>query len=214
MCELVLVRHGEQQLGKHLTTGETLDPPLSELGLQQIEAVGQRLAGVHVDAVYSSPLRRALDTGRAIARHHGLEPTTVPALVEFEPWQQLPSDRPLSELLPHEEISQIFRSHTRQRRWDDFPYSEDVESFRTRVVTAIDEIVTHHPGQRVVITSHSGIVNTYLSQIWQTPFDFLVRLHHTSLTVVRGADVRRAVISVNDFAHVLPFQVSVNPSNV
>jgi probable phosphoglycerate mutase len=39
-------------------------------------------------------------------------------------------------------------------------------------------------------------------------------VHHTSISVFRGADTRRAVLSVNDYAHVLPLQDAVNPFNL
>src|SRR5438552_18596969 len=70
-CELVLVRHGEQLLTKEMSVSESIDPPLSELGERQAAAVGQRLAMMQVDAIYSSPLRRAFQTGEAIGRFHG-----------------------------------------------------------------------------------------------------------------------------------------------
>ncbi|ORM36585.1 histidine phosphatase family protein [Williamsia sp. 1135] len=214
LCELVLVRHGEQQLSRELSAAETVDPPLSELGENQVRAVAQRLAERHIDAVYSSPLSRALRTGTAIADEHGLIPVVREELTEYEPWQNFPADQSPFEVLPHEEISKIFSEHIRTRRYDAFPYAEDPIGFRTRVLGEIGAIVEQHPGERVVVTCHSGVINAVLADALGSSFDMPVRVHHTSVSVVRGADTRRAVQSINDFSHVLEFQTHVGAMNL
>jgi broad specificity phosphatase PhoE len=67
--QLILVRHGQQQWPDHqtATVGDWVDPPLSDLGRQQAAAVAKYLAEEPVTAVYSSQLKRAFDTGQAIA---------------------------------------------------------------------------------------------------------------------------------------------------
>ena len=73
--ELILVRHGQQDYPKDMpraTTADWVDPPLSEIGNRQAVAVGESMVGEVITAVYSSNLERAHETGRQIARHHGL----------------------------------------------------------------------------------------------------------------------------------------------
>jgi 2,3-bisphosphoglycerate-dependent phosphoglycerate mutase len=214
LCELVLVRHGEQVLDRETSVSASVDPPLSELGERQAAAVGQRLAAVHVDAIYSSPLRRAFQTGAAIGRFHGIEPVPVDDLQEINPWVGLDPTRSFHDLLGRDTVREIFREHIRTKRFDAFPYSEDRVAFRKRVNTALAGIIDAHLGQRVVVTCHSGVINAFLAEIVQTEQDLPVRVHHTSISVFRGADVRRAVLSVNDYAHVLPLQDAVNPFNL
>lgn len=214
MCEILLVRHGEQALSGSLTTAESHDPPLSDLGRSQAAALGDRLRGVEFAAVYTSPLHRAVQTAEAVSQSHGKQPIVLPALAEFDPWARLDPDRSIHEQLPKEEIAAIFREHSRSRRWDAFVYSEDLEAFRGRVVQSLEGLLGHHVGERIVVVCHSGVINTYLSYLLKSELDLLVRVHHTSISVVRGADERRAVIAINDFDHVLPFQSSVNDSNL
>ncbi|MEM7324042.1 MAG: histidine phosphatase family protein, partial [Actinomycetota bacterium] len=66
---LILVRHGQQQWPdpETATVGDWVDPPLSDLGEQQAAAVAKYLSDEPITAVYSSELKRAFDTGRAIA---------------------------------------------------------------------------------------------------------------------------------------------------
>lgn len=214
LCELILVRHGEQVLSKDLSAGETVDPPLSELGERQAQAVADRLARTRVDAVYSSPLRRALRTGTDIAERHALAPIVCEELTEYEPWQKFPADQSPFEVLPQEEIATMFRDHIRTRRYGSFTYAEDGAEFRARVLRRVSSIVDEHLGQRVVISCHGGVINAVLADALGSGFDMPVRVHHTSLSVVRGADTRRAVQSVNDFTHVLDFQTHVGAMNL
>ncbi|MFN3599929.1 MAG: histidine phosphatase family protein [Dietzia sp.] len=214
LCELVLVRHGEQVLRRELSASETVDPPLSERGRRQVSEVAERMASMEIDAVYSSPLRRALDTGRAIAAPHGLEPVVRETLTEYEAWKNFPADQSPFETLPHEEISRIFREHARTRSYRAFPYAEDPVAFRERVLGEMSTIVDENPGRRVVVACHSGVINAVLADALGSGFDMPVRVHHTSLSVVRAADTRRAVRSVNDFTHVLSFQSDVGAMNL
>lgn len=214
LCELVLVRHGEQQLTKELSAGETVDPPLSETGERQVQSVADRLAATRVDAVYSSPLQRALRTGTEIGARHGLTPEVRDTLTEFEPWQNFPADQSPFEVPPHEEISTIFREHIRTRRYEAFPYAEDGAAFRARVLGELSRIIDAHLGQRVVVTAHGGVINAALADALGSGFDMPVRVHHTSISVLRGADTRRAVQSINDFSHVLSFQTHVGAMNL
>ncbi len=53
VCELLLVRHGEQQYERGMTLAAGVNPPLSELGRRQAQAVGERLADHSIDVVYA-----------------------------------------------------------------------------------------------------------------------------------------------------------------
>ena len=83
VCELLLVRHGEQQYERDMTIAAGVNPPLSQLGQRQAAAVGERLANHKIDVVYASPLTRAFDTGNTIAQHHGLDPIVDDDLQEL-----------------------------------------------------------------------------------------------------------------------------------
>ncbi len=213
VCELLLVRHGEQQYERGMTIEAGVNPPLSELGQRQAAAVGERLANRVIDVVYASPLTRAFDTGNAIAQHHGLEPIVDDDLHEVDLWGKIDQTKSLPDNLPAEEIRAIFRESQRTQRWDAYVYGNGADEFRQRVVTTIERIAAEHTGQRVVVACHGGVIGTYLSQLWGADVDNVCHVHHTSITTVRAMDDYRRVIAVNDFAHVLPFQNSINELN-
>ncbi len=91
MTKLLLVRHG-QTLWNHVARyqGHT-DIDLSDTGRTQAKLLSMRLAGVSLQAVYASDLRRALDTARIIAEPHDLAVQALPQLreINFGAWEGL-----------------------------------------------------------------------------------------------------------------------------
>ena len=214
MCELLLVRHGEQHFEPEKSLGHNIDAPLSTLGRRQATAVGERLADIDIHAVYASPMQRAADTGAAIAGHHGLEIELRPELVEINLWASLDPGKSLVDSVGADELREIYREAGDSRSWDSYRYSEDPAVFRERVRTSIDGILGAHEGERVAVACHGGVINAWLSGFFGSPRDMVVSIHHTSITTIRGAGERRAVVAVNDYTHVLPFQNALDPLNV
>lgn len=208
MCELLLIRHGEQQFRENIPLGEALDAPLSELGWKQARAVGERLAPARMDAVYCSNMKRAYDTANEIARHHGLTSTVVDDLREIDLWQRAPQDKGLLDIYTREELIEIYREVSRTRKHSAYPHCEDADEFRRRIVGAIDRIAAENVGHRVAVACHGGVINAYLAELFGASYDHLVNVHHTSITVIRAADKRRAVLTINDYSHVMPIQSS------
>ncbi len=206
MCEVLLVRHGEQQFFENIPLGEALDAPLSETGWKQARAVGERLAPARLGRVYCSPMKRAFDTANEIAKHHGLAPIVRDDLREIDLWQKAPQDRGLLDLYSREELVEIYREVSRSRMHSAYPHVEDVAEFKARVVRAVDSIIAESEGHRVVVACHGGVINAYLSELFGSSYDHLVNVFHTSITVVRGADTRRAVLTINDYSHVMAVQ--------
>lgn len=79
---LYLVRHGQCYANIELLLTGQLDSPLTDLGLKQASAIGERLAREPISDVYASDLSRAFVTGKHIARRHGLQPIPSPLLRE------------------------------------------------------------------------------------------------------------------------------------
>jgi broad specificity phosphatase PhoE len=203
-CELVLVRHGQQALPdrRDLRVGDIVDPPLSAIGRRQAEHLGERFRHRRVDAVYSSHLSRAVDTGRAVAVHHGLEPEVYEDLREVEVFSDLPADRRAADVLGADYLAGIRDRMARERRWDIYPGTESSVAFRNRVINRIDAIAATNPGRRVVIACHGGVINAYLAELLGARQDMLFRPAHTAVNVfVAGEHGRRAVRSLGDVAH-------------
>lgn len=206
MCEVLLIRHGEQQFFDNIPLGQAYDAPLSELGRRQAKAVGERLAPARLGRVYCSDMKRAHDTAKAIAGHHGYAPTVLPGLREIDLWQRAPQDKGLLDIYTRAELADIYREVTRTRRHDAYPFCEDVDEFRGRIFSALDAAIAESHGMRIAVVCHGGVINAVLSRVLGSSFDHLVAVHHTSISVMRAADVRRVILTVNDYSHVMDVQ--------
>jgi 2,3-bisphosphoglycerate-dependent phosphoglycerate mutase len=204
--ELILVRHGEQDIPDRTaaSVGTLVDPPLSARGQRQAALVGQRLAGLPVDAVYSSRLARARDTGAAIGSHHGVTPVELDDLEEIRLFRGVPPELTPLERYGPTVMMGVRDRFLRERRWDAYPDSEHGSEFRSRVVRVIDGIVTSHPEQRVVVACHGGVINTYLGHHIGVPHDMWFRPAHTAVHVVLHTGAVRSLRSINDHGHLPP----------
>ena len=144
MTTLLLARHGETDWNRKLRIQGSSDIGLNELGRRQAQFLAQELTDVDLDAIYSSDLRRAQATAAAVAATHGLDVRLDPRLRErsFGSW----------EGLTREDIS-TFPAGSRHD-------GESDDEVRQRVLAAVEEIASNHPGEQVLIVSHGGALNT------------------------------------------------------
>jgi broad specificity phosphatase PhoE len=203
ITELLLVRHGQQNYNVNGPMQELIDPPLSDLGEQQAKLVGMRLSTEKIDAVYASPLRRALETGREIARHHRLDPEIVDDLREVRIFEEMPPDRVPADVIGKAQLAGIRQRMIVEKSWDVYPYSESSFDFRKRIINAIEGIVAAHPNERVVVACHGGVINAYCGHVIGSKYDMFFRPAHTSLNIVAAGGHIRALYRLNDIHHLL-----------
>ncbi len=193
---LYLVRHAQSMSN----TGEAeifSDPPLTEVGWEQARRLAQRLARQGIDHLYSSPQRRALQTAQAIA-----EATGLPVQVE-EGLQEVIMGTPETDVrrLTGEAAREVARRIATTMRWDAFPGSEGTRAARRRVRATIDAIAHRHPGQRIALVTHAGVIQTYVSVVLGVRQDFLFYPFNASITSVRVKGRKRVLWRLNDVAH-------------
>lgn len=156
---LVLVRHahaGEPDTGSPERLSGWYDLPLSPVGRRQLEPLQRKLAALPAPAaLYSSPLRRALATAAAVAWTTGLPVRLLGALREIScgrlegiPLEQL---RAQHRALWERHVAR----HDPEFRW---PGGESYRELRRRAWRAVARIVSAHPGQRVVVVTHAGVI--------------------------------------------------------
>lgn len=193
--ELVLVRHGQQvpHVGEHRK-----DPPLSDMGQRQAAAVGGHLREEAIDAVYSSNLARAHDTGAAIAQGQGVELVVREDLREIEVFRDLPDGSSPMDHYDQVVLAGAAERFMRERRWSAYPASEPSDEFRSRVVTAIDGILAHHQGQRVAVACHGGVISAYLAVQLGLGEDMFFRPFHASVHRVAFGNGRRVIRTLNE----------------
>jgi broad specificity phosphatase PhoE len=201
VTEVFLIRHAHQRLDLAGAIDAFADPPLSSLGEQQAQLLGAALSTTRLDAVYTSPLQRALDTADEIARHHRIEPVSNGDLREVAMFRDAPQHLSSLELMGSEALATLRHRFMLERTWDVYPYSESSAEFRERVINAIETIISDHAGGRVAVVCHGGVINAFVSHVIGSKFDVLFRPAHTSISVVASADDIHTLYTLNDVHH-------------
>jgi probable phosphoglycerate mutase len=199
--EVLLIRHGQQEARPDGPVGLTVDPPLSALGRSQAAHLGRAFSAMPMDAVFSSPLRRARETAASLAEHHGIEALVCEGLREIDVWRDIPEDHTPQQFLGAEALTLALSRLQEERVWSALPHSEPVEAFRARVNEAMESIIANAPGRRIAIVCHAGVINAFVSQVLRSPYDLIFRAAHTSVTTVSAGGERRLVSALNDTHH-------------
>jgi len=157
--EVLLVRHGESAA---VVPGspESLDPPLSDRGREQVAALAARLAGKRLDGIWSSDLARARDTALALAAPRMLPVVERAALreVHLGDWEAGEFRRRAAVRDPE------FLAWAATGRWESIPGAEPDEAFRDRITTAVDEAAAAHAHGCVAVVCHGGAINAWLAR--------------------------------------------------
>lgn len=202
VTEVLLIRHAQQEYDPEWTVGELIDPPLSEQGRQQSRLLGEALSTVHLSAIFSSPLVRALDTARSVHQHHRhLEIEVVPDLREVEVFRDVPRDKTVREFIGRDLLEAARQRMLNERNWDVYPYTEPSYEFRKRVINAIEAAIARSAGQRIAIVCHGGVINAYTGHIIRSPYDMFFRPAHASVSIVAAGGGRRVIRLLNDTHH-------------
>lgn len=148
--EIVLVRHGETDWNKeHVFRGRE-DVRLNELGIAQAEAAGEALKDRLFEAVYSSPLKRALVTARRIAAPHDIQVRVNEGFndINFGRFQAMKAET------ARKTYPKLYDKWLESPQSVRFPAGESVKKSWKRVNTALRELLFLHGTGTVVIVSH------------------------------------------------------------
>jgi len=193
--ELVFVRHGRPV---HVEDADgAADPDLAEVGHQQARQVGEWLMGAGIDALYSSPMNRAMQTAAPFAEMSGLTPTIRDHLREF--------DHEGSTYVPTEVLKATDPEAYRERIASGFLDADfDHVQFFHDVVNEVDRIVADHRGERVAVVCHGGVINAYLGRCLEFPSDDYMRfdVDYSSVSrVMVSSKFQRSIASINERPH-------------
>ena len=156
MTEIILVRHGQTKWNAEEVFRGQIDIRLDKTGLKQAELLAEYLSNKKIDAVHSSPLRRALETAEAIASHHNLEVEVASGLIDcdFGEWQGLS----LQEV--KDKYQELYTEWVTNPHLLKIPDGESLEDVRERAMGVVGEIIARYEGT-VVLVAHR-VVNKVL----------------------------------------------------
>lgn len=176
MTTLLLIRHGVTAATGTRLGGRT-EAELSETGRLQAKQAGERVAGLGVKAVYTSPLARTRQTAEIIGAAIGRQARPCDGLLEVDYGRW--TDRPL-------------KSVARTRMWPviqarpslaSFPDGETIRRAQLRAADAVEELVARHRRHVIVAVSHADIIKALVAFYLALPLDGFQRLHVSPASV-------------------------------
>ena len=155
MAKIYLIRHGETTWNREKRLQGHLDIGLNERGYWQADRLGEYLANRSVAAVVSSDLSRAVDTAKAVAKHHELD-------LQYD--QRLRERHyGLMQGLSHDEIADKHpRNHLawKNREINFQPESgESLQQFYDRVIESAVYWAKKYEGQDIAMVAHGGVLD-------------------------------------------------------
>ena len=179
---VIFVRHGQPDFPyDRLYCDEREDPVLTEEGKRQANEAAELLKAESVDAIYVSPLQRALMTAQPI-----IDALNVPFHVDA----QL-KERPFGawDGMYFDDIQRDFPDEFKAWKRDPVGFvpegGESIQDHRVRITSAVQQIVASHPGGMVVVVMHVGPIRMCVTDALQMPL-----LAYRQLTIDYGSLTR------------------------
>jgi len=195
-----LVRHGETEWNAGNRLCGRSDVPLSDAGRRQAARLAQRLKPLPLEAMYSSPLKRALQTASIIAESIGLEPIVNPSLIELDygSWE----GKTYAEVRAKE-----FETY---RAWDADPGKlappggESGEQALKRAAPFLDLLTSRHPQGNVVVVGHRTVWRLIVCHILGlAPSEYRRRLvmDNACMNIIQWWEQGWRLVLLNDTSH-------------
>ena len=150
-CIIHLVRHGQTVLNREVRFRGRRDVPLNDVGRREALAAGHTLSLAGIDAVYASPLSRALEVGTAIAAASGLDDVIANDLLvnlDYGRWEGLTAEE-------SEAVDPVaWQAYRTSPETAHCPGGESLVAAGDRIVRAMHEMAALHPGGTVAAVSH------------------------------------------------------------
>jgi probable phosphoglycerate mutase len=192
--EVILIRHAIP-VRRELESGAA-DPELSEQGMRQAELLARYLSSESLDAVYSSPMRRAQQTAAPVAKSLNLDVTLIDGVAEF--------DRHSEWYVPVEELKAANDPRWHELLSGEWTATHETEDeFISRVTSAIETIISNHGSQRVAVVCHGGVINAYIAAIlgMGSKRGFFYPNYTSIHRIAAARSGERSVVTLNETSH-------------
>jgi broad specificity phosphatase PhoE len=206
MNRLFLVRHGENpaNLTKEFSC-KLVDYSLTAKGVLQAKQTAEYLQDKDIHEIYSSPLKRAVETAELIATPHGLQVVVMANLAEVNVGD-LERQPPSAETWALH--NSILANWLGGRREVTFPGGENYVTLWHRVRTGLERIVAGKDRRNIVVVAHGGIFTLTLKDLCRdidTAWLYTAANHNCSITEIevqtRDGQIEGRLIQWASYAH-------------
>ena len=206
MAKLILARHGETAWNIEKIYRGRADVSLDEMGIEQAELLGKYLSNWGLEAIHSSPLRRALDTAKIVARYQKINVHITEGLIDFDygEWQSL----------PEQEAKRLYP--TLHHEWSNNPHKvkmpggESLEDVRRRALKVVRDVLARYQGS-VVLVSHRVVNKVLICSLLglSNPYFWNIKQDVGGITVFNYVDERFVLTRHNDTSHLKELKKSM-----
>jgi probable phosphoglycerate mutase len=194
MTILLLIRHGmTAMVAEKRLAGWTPGVTLDEAGRREAYALAGRLAHAPLQAIYSSPLDRTLETAQIVAAPHGLEVQVRERLIETHigDWT--------GKLIDEVKDSETWKAIKERPTGVRIGGGETIDEVQARMVAEIETIRQAHPDGLVAAVSHGDPIKAAVCHYLGLGLDYFQRLHIStaSVSVLMLGEHDGALVSLN-----------------
>ncbi|HIC97339.1 MAG TPA: histidine phosphatase family protein [Aquificaceae bacterium] len=199
MLKLVIIRHAESRWNPLGRYQGLMDPELSERGERQAQALAHALKGEEITRIYTSPLKRAYQTAKAVASELGVPIYREDRIIEIDhgKWSGMLVDE-VKEKFPEE-----FEVWLKEPHRAEFEGGESLRDVHARVSDFLETLKEKHEGETVAVVSHTvpircmycALLGVDLSRFWCFGCD------NASYSVVLMEDGRNVLHRLNITCH-------------
>ncbi|MFF0737275.1 histidine phosphatase family protein [Streptomyces chartreusis] len=200
---LLLARHGQTVWHAENRYAGVSDVSLTDTGRAQADALGRWAAAHPVDAIWTSPLSRAVSTADPACRALGLTPRREPGLRECD--FGILEGRTLAEFAAQDPAAaEAFRTDPVA---NPFPRAEDPSAAAERGAAALRRIAAAHPGERVLVVAHNTLLRLVLCTLLSIPAGEYRRVFPR----LRNAAISELLVRSDGSAALLSLNVPCDP---
>lgn len=196
---LILVRHGITYWNYESRYQGHTDIELHPEGIKQACALQKKFAVEKLDAIYSSDLKRAVQTASIIAEPHDLKIKTVPALreINFGEWEGL-TYYDIEKKYP-----KLLKVWLETPHLLEIPQGESFEILRDRAVAGVKKILASQQKGTIAIVTHGGTIAALVCGLLNEPLANMwhYKQKNTAVTILAIREGQVTIESLNDVSH-------------
>jgi broad specificity phosphatase PhoE len=197
---LIFVRHAEAEGNYYRIFHGWTDSGITEKGHVQAKKTADRLKDVEIDVLYSSSLKRTIQTAQYIADIKGLPIIRTDKLKEINGgdwegrrWADLPS------VWPHEYYTWENAPHIHR-----MPNGETMEEFQKRLINEVMYIIKNNQGKNICIVTHGTAIRALMCHFFHLNLNHMINIRwydNTSISIIDYENERFKVIVEGDASH-------------
>lgn len=197
---LIFVRHAEAEGNlKRIFHGWT-DSEITEKGHEQARLAAERLEEIDIDVIYSSSMKRTLQTAGYISELKGLPIIRTDKLKEInggewegKTWEELPKK------WPEQHNTWEHKPHLHR-----MPNGETMEEFQKRLIDEVKYIIDNNKGKTVCIVTHGTAIKALMCHFHSCDLEKMIDIpwcDNTAVTVIDYEDNQFEIVTEGDASH-------------